>query len=152
MSHRTFPITEVLLNTFCHVTEDLDKVCKAMLFFIPESFRSKIVLYKDFLEGHYGNTILNLKIYVSDEELIRGIVEFICRNICDADKKLLFKTFDSRLDNSGRLYLRFDKGAAYHSFLRLNDGSDVIRVILKFKVAKKLTKNVCFNIGLIMDV
>lgn len=152
MSLKDFPIAEVLINAFCHATEDLEKVRKAMLNFIPELYRSRVVISEDILEGYYGNRILNLKIYIFDVEIIRNIIDFICRNIHETDKRLLSRTFLSRLDSSGNLYLRFDKGAAYNGLLRLYDGSDIVRVVIKFKVAKKLIKDFCADIGLIMGV
>ncbi|MEM1549001.1 MAG: RNA-binding domain-containing protein [Candidatus Methanomethylicia archaeon] len=152
MSLKDFPIAEILINAFCHATEDLEKVRKAMLNFIPELYRSRIVISEDVLEGYYGNRILNLKIHISDVEIVKNIIDFICRNIHEADKKLISRSFLSRLDSSGNLYLRFDKGAAYNGLLRLHDGSDVVRVVIKFKVAKKLIKDFCVDIGLIMGV
>jgi len=149
MTIRNIPITEISINAFCHATEDLNKIKTAMMNLIPESIRSGVVFYEDILEGYYGNVIVNLKLQFSDELAVKEIVERFCKNINENDKKLLYRTFDYRLDESRVLHIRFDKGAAYNGVLRLNDGSEVIKVTLKFNVKRKLVKNVCMEIGLI---
>ncbi|MCS7097086.1 MAG: hypothetical protein NZ926_01185 [Candidatus Methanomethylicia archaeon] len=152
MTYIDFPISEISFNAFCHVTEDLDKVQSAMLNLLPEPFRSNINIVKEIMEGHYGNTIFNLKVHIIDKEIIESTLKYICEKLCELDKRLLFRTFNLRFDKSKNLYLRFDKGEAYKGLLRLCDGGDVVRMILKFECRMEIARSVCLNIGLISGV
>lgn len=146
------PISEIIIDAFCHATEDIEKVKTAMLNFIPAPLRSKANIIETILEGYYGNIISGLKIRIIDEEIIRSFLSFLRDNLSDYDKRLLFETFDLRIDKSNIVYLRFDKGAAYKGVYILSDGSDTIRTALRFRVNRKLIKNICKDFGLIIEV
>ncbi|NHV11693.1 MAG: hypothetical protein HA488_00440 [Candidatus Verstraetearchaeota archaeon] len=149
MSTKGIPVTEISMNAFCHATEDLNKVKTAMMNLIPESIRSGVVFSEDILEGYYGNVIVNVKLHFSDKIAVNEIIDYLRKNISDNDKRLLYRTLDYRLDESCVLHIRFDKGAAYNGVLRLNYGSEVIKVTLKFNIKKRLVRDACIEIGLI---
>lgn len=71
----------------------------------------------------------------------------------DEDKKRLYHLFDMRLDDSGILYLRFDKQEAFLGRLKLSESEDVIRVRIRFSaypISKELIEKVCLDLGLMI--
>jgi len=131
MSRRERRVSSVTLETFCHATEDVEKVERAILNLLPSDLRSSAEFEECRLEGHYGNPITILRAVLRGEEAERAVEELFSR-MDEFDKKIVLESLERRLDSSSNLYLRFDKQRALLGSPRLLQGDDVIKVIVAF--------------------
>jgi len=140
------------LETFAHATEDPEKVLKAFSFLLPNSTEKLIT--RDRVLGHYNNEIIIFKARITNKKQIENFLRSLSERIDEEDKRRLFNLFDKRLDDSGTLYLRFDKQEAFLGELRLSEGEDVIRVRIKFSshpLRKELIREGCLSYGLMKN-
>jgi RNA binding exosome subunit len=137
------------LETFAHATEDSEKVLKALSLILPEGVEKQVS--RKTLLGHYHNEIIIYKARITDKKSIQNFLCLLSEKINEDDKKRLFYHFDKRLDDSGILYLRFDKQEAFKGKLKLSEEEDVIRVRIKFSsypLSRELIQESCLSYGL----
>ena len=106
-------------RAFCHSTEDLEKVKRAMTNALGD-----VELKVTSTEGHHGNPILLLVATVTDMD---DIAEFFSRLGPDGRDTIL-ETLGSRLDDSCNLFVRLDKQEAFREDMLLASGDDVISI------------------------
>ncbi|MEZ0393917.1 MAG: RNA-binding domain-containing protein [Desulfurococcaceae archaeon] len=124
-------VKQVVIETFCHSTEDCEKVRRALLNVVSPSLRNAIEIAEEVGAGYYGNEIriLRAQLKEAQEEL-----SYLMASMRPEDKLLLRASLNLRVDEkAGRLYLRFDKQAAYNGRLELHDVDDVIKVVVTFR-------------------
>jgi len=135
----TYQISSVEFTTHVHATEDLDKVKHAVLFLLPENLRSKIELKVKNVKGHWNNQIFLLQAKFTDKEDAMQIIKYLITCLNDQDKYEIREGLERRIDKS-RLYLRFDKQAAFNGHLKLLDEDDVIRLRITFAIYPSPTR------------
>ncbi|RLE55535.1 MAG: exosome protein [Candidatus Methanomethylicota archaeon] len=144
-------VREIIVGAFCHATEDVRKVEKAILNLFPEEFRGELKLSRESLKGYYGNPITVLKLKSGDQKLIASFLEYLSSSLSDSDKFFLESTFDLRVKGSSIFYLRLSKTDAYNGSIVVSDSGDVIKVELKFKVkSRRELMELCKSINLLM--
>lgn len=118
------PFAGAFLRTFCHATEDCDRVSKALLNVAgPADIRvSKTT-------GVHGNPITILEATVKDG---RGIGAMIGR-LKEEDIRTLLDTLQKRIDEGCNVFFRLDKQRAFAGEAILTSGEDVILVRMKVK-------------------
>ncbi|MFB0563729.1 MAG: RNA-binding domain-containing protein [Candidatus Lokiarchaeia archaeon] len=137
------------LETFAHATEDTEKVFKAFSFLLPDGLEK--LVSKEKVLGHYHNEIIIYKAKITNKKGIEDFLSLLSQRMDEKDKKRLFELKDERLDDSGTLYLRFDKQEAFLGGLKLSEGEDVIRIRIKFSsypLNRKLIQESCLSYGL----
>lgn len=137
------------LETFAHATEDPEKVLKAFSLILPEGVEKQVS--RKTLLGHYHNEIIIYKAKIADKKSIQKFLCLLSEMIDEEGKKQLFYYFEKRLDDSGILYLRFDKQEAFKGKLKLSEEEDVIRVRIKFSsypLSREIIQESCLNYGL----
>jgi RNA binding exosome subunit len=137
------------LETFAHATEDPEKVLKALSLLLTEDLEKQIS--KEAVLGHYRNEIIINKVRITDKKSVQNFLCLLSEMIDEKDKVRLFDIFDKRLDDSGTLYLRFDKQEAFKGSLKLSEGEDVIRVRIKFSsypLSREIIQETCLGYGL----
>lgn len=125
-------IARVTLETYVHATEDRKKVEKALFNLLPENLRNHVHIEEQTLAGFYGNEIRFLKIDIIDKKMAQEIAVFISTNMSRRNLEILERTLGLRIDNSGNLYLRVDKQAAYIGKIMLSDSDDIIKIKIHF--------------------
>ncbi len=114
------PIRRIEARTYCHATEEEERVATALLFAVPEGETSR-----EPLEGHFGNSLVRLTRRVEKRPAIRavwkhwsaaGVPPSIARDV------------EARVDEDGVLHFRLDKQSAYRERLELAKDSDPIDV------------------------
>jgi len=127
------------LSSFCHATEDCEKVRAAILNLIHPELRGKVVFMEEVLQGYYGNKILVLKTEIPEE--VEKIVNYLASAMSNSEKAVLKATLPLRFDpRSKRLILRFSKQDAFLGSIRLLDSDDVVKMTLHFKGARSIEK------------
>lgn len=119
----------VELSTHVHATESEVKVVKALLNLIPPQLKEEISIMTIDGQGHFGNTIRTVKAQFKGEKSAQ-VVQHILSIIDQLDREIILASIRSRFDGE-KVYLRFNKQLAYKGVARLDDGDDVIRVVIK---------------------
>ncbi len=124
------PIEHVELSTHVHATESELKVVRALLNLLPPQYRDGINIMRSGGQGHFGNDIDTIKVQFKGQDALQ-IAQHILKTVDQLDKEIILVTINSRFSD-GKLYLRFNKQLAYNGVVRLDDGDDVIKVIIRF--------------------
>ncbi|GAB6947960.1 RNA-binding domain-containing protein [Vulcanisaeta sp. JCM 16161] len=124
------PIEHIEISTHVHATESELKVVRALLNLLPPQYRDGINIARSSGQGHFGNDINTIKVQFRGQDALE-IARYILRIIDQLDREIILVTINSRFDD-GKLYLRFNKQLAYNGVVRLDDGDDVIKVIMRF--------------------
>ncbi|MEM4728318.1 MAG: RNA-binding domain-containing protein [Thermoplasmata archaeon] len=111
-------IKEVLLRTFEHATESHEKVLLAL-----ETISGSKDYRQTLAEGYYGNRIAVLETVLTSKEAVGAFWERLrSRGLLAGIEENL----EERVNDSGELFLRFDKQAAVEGRLVLSQGDDVV--------------------------
>lgn len=144
-------IRSIEIQCASHATEDIKKVIEAVKNIVPIPYRDLIVLKKNNLKGHHGNPIILLKSKVDDDVVLSALIDNLSRQMDTADRAYLSANLKDHVDESGFLYLRFDKQSAFLGKLRLGR-EDPIRIQLKFNLKGKGIRDIeeaCKTLNLI---
>ena len=119
------PVHAVTGETFCHESEDLEKVKKAFGLFFPKkdikqktqqlAFSTEIKILTARLEGKKA----------------RDLAKMLLENLSAEEKKKLSNELNLRLTEEGKIYLRYDKQKAFSDEkMILTEDEDSIQIVL----------------------
>ena len=117
------PIRRIEARTYCHATEEAERVATALAFAVPEGETSR-----EGLEGHFGNPLIRLTRRVEKRPAIRAVWS---RWVAAGIPAAIARDVEARIDEEGMLHFRLDKQAAFLERLELAHDSDPIDVRLK---------------------
>ena len=109
-------------RTFCHATEDVEKVRLALTNTVGQT---DVRISKT--EGHHGNPILILDTAIEGMDDISAFFE----RLGDNDLVRLDESLESRIDDGCNMFMRVDKQAALKGDVILTQGEDVISIRIK---------------------
>jgi RNA binding exosome subunit len=109
----SIPLHYVDLRAFRYVTEDEDRVERALRAFLPEEYP----IDRAESEGHHGDRIVVLSARVDNADDVRVVLNRVRGSIGTVHDEL-----DQRVTDDCELFLTFDKAAAYRGDVRLGDG------------------------------
>jgi RNA binding exosome subunit len=109
----SIPLHYVDLRAFRYVTEDEDRVKRALRTFLPEEYP----IDRAESEGHHGDRIVILSARVDNADDVRVVLNRVRGSIGTVHDEL-----DQRVTDDCELFLTFDKAAAYRGDVRLGDG------------------------------
>jgi RNA-binding protein len=109
-------------RTFCHATEDIDRVRHALTNTVGNTD-----VRTSKTEGLHGNPILILDASVASMDEISAFFE----KLSNADIERLSESLESRIDDGCNLFMRVDKQAALEGSISLTAGEDVISIRVK---------------------
>jgi len=111
----SIPLHYVDLRTFCYVTEDEERVERALRSFLPEETE----IERETLEGHHGDRIVALSVRLENADDVRVVLDRVNgMEEIDAVRSEL----DERVNENCAFFLQFDKQAAYRGEARLGEG------------------------------
>lgn len=132
-------IKEIEFLTHCHATENCNKVITALLNLLPSEQRNKVYIEKQTLPGHYGNPITIIKCKIRDET--DKVIQYIAEKLSDTEKSLLTVSLDLRYDKrTNKIFIRVNKQEAYRGKIMLDDGDDVIKIIINLSGSRRIEK------------
>ncbi|AKG39187.1 MAG: RNA-binding domain-containing protein [Infirmifilum sp.] len=125
--------TSVEISSFIHATEEEERVLQAVKNLLPPDLRNLeyVDVKKSISYGYYGNPIVFLSLNFPESQ-VDEITLYILSHLPKGDIKSILDDFEKRFAR-GRLYLRFDKQEAYYGNLKLSEGDEVIKCVIKFK-------------------
>jgi len=131
MSER--PVRTISFSVIQHYTESREKVLKAILTLIPDRLTerySKNVSISSY-KGFHGNIITRIELIVDKRRDSTDVFTHIVCSLSPGERVLLVNSISERRDSSGNLYIRFSKQDAYMGYIRLAEGDETIRVVVK---------------------
>jgi len=144
---------EVEYTTFCHATENCDKVVTALKNLIPPDMWNEVELRAQTLHGYYKNPIIVYTAKIRGSRVtVENALKHLASRLSESDKAILSVTLELRYDpKMNKLFMRFSKQDAYLGRLMLSDSDDVIKVVVSFKQGRGLDvlANYLKSLGLI---
>lgn len=135
---RRIELSEVILSTHCHATEDLEKVKKALLNSIPPELRTVANIRSEVLHGYHGNPIIKLEAKFGGGDAYK-VIRYLLSSISDVDRRYLFASLDIRYNRkNNELFLRLDKQEAYLGNIVLYEGDDSIKISISFSMIRSI--------------
>jgi len=110
---------------FVYGTENEEKVREAIKTLFPNSSPQT-----DITEGYFKNQVLILHDKITRNRDIKEFVKLL-DNLDSQVKKRILNELDSKMDDKGNLFLRFDKQRAYLGNLKVIEHGDAIHVKIK---------------------
>ncbi len=107
-------------ETYCHATEDIEKVKEILFSFAGEDIEIEI----SEAEGYYGNPIEILETKISRNRDMDDFFKKIPYEIIDE----LIDTIERRVDERCNFFFRLDKEAGSDEGLVLSDGENTVKV------------------------
>lgn len=114
-------------RAFVYGTENKEKVLESIKTLFPNSSPQC-----EATEGYYKNPVLILSNKIDKKKEIKDFVEKLSK-MNDPTRKRILHQLENKMDDSGNLFLRFDKQRAYQGDLKVVEHGDSIH--LKIKIA-----------------
>ncbi|MBZ2165619.1 RNA-binding protein [Methanobacterium spitsbergense] len=114
-------------RAFVYGTENKEKVLESIKTLFPNSLPQC-----EATEGYYKNPVLILSNKIDKKREIKDFVEKLSK-MNDPTRKRILHQLENKMDDSGNLFLRFDKQRAYQGDLKVVEHGDSIH--LKIKIA-----------------
>ena len=126
--------TPVLVELSCsvHATESEEKVLRALRNVLPAHLREsqRVTISEIRVQGYHGNPIVVIHARARGREA-SDIYRHIVEKLSAEDRAYIASTLKARRAGE-KLYLRLDKQLAFLGVLRVNEGDDVIKVVVHF--------------------
>ncbi len=121
------------IESFCHATEDESKVIRAMANLINlDNIKPKTKT----LYGHWRNPIILIEYETFDEEA-KLFIKNLSQRMKETNKKIILNSLKEKIDEKGRIHLRFDKQKAYKGEIEVSSSDDIIKVIINYYRGKE---------------
>lgn len=118
-------IHNISYRVFVYGTENEEKVREAIKTLFPNSSPQT-----DITEGYFKNPVLILHDKITRNRDIKEFVKLL-DDLDSQAKKRILNELDSKMDDKGNLFLRFDKQMAYFGNLKVIEHGDAIHVKIK---------------------
>lgn len=125
-------VKNISIQVLCHATEDVKKVIKAVENVIGEEVARNTTMDIEVLEGHYGDPVSLIKIFLQDQESSEEALLKILSRLSRGEREEVWRDRSKRGKHGGKLYLRLDKQLAFKGQVRLSD-KDPIRMVVDFR-------------------
>lgn len=119
-------VHSIVVSTFVHATEEEERVLVALRVIVP----SEVPIDQQRATGHFGNPVIILRARMEQAQAVRRTLDMINEKLLKSDSEHLKDNASQYLDDSGNLFIRFDKQQAARGALRLGR-EDPILVKLK---------------------
>ena len=122
-------VSRVDIVAHCHITEDADKVMRAVRRLLPPGVRYSVE--ETVYHGYYGNPIRIIRVVVLGGDAGR-VVEHIASMLRGVEKSILRASFSLRYEERGKkLYIRLDKQRLYHGEAVVSETGDIVKVMVQ---------------------
>ena len=140
------------MEVFSHATEEPAKVLKALFSLVPQNYRSELAVKEEAVRGYFKNPIIIYRAKLTRREEVDEMFSYIAKDVTENDRIRLGKEIDRRVDDSGKLFLRLDKQAAYAGNILVRQDDDTIKMVVRFSgypARKEKVIETCRIVGLI---
>ncbi|MHA2253653.1 MAG: RNA-binding domain-containing protein [Candidatus Kariarchaeaceae archaeon] len=127
---------KISLSGIAYITEEEERVHQALLNCLPEDLRVTKIK-KQRLQSQFGDKLVLLTSELHNKEA-KQVIEYIVSMWDIKEKQYFGRKLDTRIDLEEKaIYLRLDKFKALEEKLEITDGSDVIKVEIKYNAYTK---------------
>ncbi len=133
-------IRKMTATVFSYATEDEEVVANTLVALFPDEFTENppFEIYQEELVGQYEEPLIKFEIEVNKKTILAKIFEWWAIQLSDTEKRFLYRNLEKMTDMKAKTYhLRFDKFKAAEGELKLGEGSNTIKVVLKFVLYTK---------------
>jgi len=116
------------IQVLCHATEDLKKVIKAVENVLGPEAARRMSMTTETLEGHYGDPITLVRIFLTDKKLSEEVFMRILSSLSPSERAELWHERSKKGKHGGKLYIRLDKQSAFLGRIQVSD-KDPIRIV-----------------------
>ena len=126
-------LSKISFSTISYVTEDANLVMESIKQCLNEYLReSKFNLQK--MQSQFGDKLILISNEFKNKDA-KSIIEYLSLKMSEKDKRFLGNKLKERLDMEDRIFhLRFNKFLPLSNQIVLGEGSDVIKVEIKYQV------------------
>ncbi len=135
-------IKKLTATVFAYATEDEELVATSLLSLLPEELmETEIEIFRERLIGQYDEPLTKLTLEITNKKELHTVLAYLGNQLSNAERKYLTRRIEKMIDkNSNTFHLRFDKMKAAEGILKLGEGSNTIKVVIKFvRYTKDLT-------------
>ncbi len=135
-------IKRLTATVFAYATEDEELVAATLLSLLPEEFtEAEIDIYREGLIGQYDEPLIKLELEVTKKRELHKVLAHLGEQFSHAERKYITRRLENMIDkDSNTFHLRFDKMKAAEGILKLGEGSNTVKVVIKFvRYTKDLT-------------
>jgi len=125
-------VESLSIQVLCHATEDIKKVIKAVENVLGSDAARKMSMSTEVLEGHYGDPITLIKIFVQDQKSSENAFLNILSKLSPIEREELWSERSKKGKHGGKLYLRLDKQSAFRGHVQPSD-KDPIRLVVNVR-------------------
>jgi len=124
-------VSAVEISAITHATEDPSRVEAAASLAIPKELAGAIKFSRSHALGHYGNPITVIRAKLTRRKHIDLYIRELASLLDEEQKRELGLTIRGQIDESGSMYVRLDKQAAYQGRVRFAS-RDPVRIKIRF--------------------
>lgn len=124
-------ITHVDVSVLVHVTENVQKVLKAVRKLFPSTYSDAVSFKTENLFGHHKNLIILIKTTIREKTIVEALIKNVYNNLDGDDKDKLFQEFNQRLNAKKTFFVRLDKQKAYLGKIKLGN---IDPILIKIKL------------------
>ena len=123
-------VDSIQITAISHATEDPNKVAKAIAQ-VLSSASPRMHAEKRTVKGHFGNPITTFLSNARGKQT-EGLLYELYGKLGPSDQTMLLEELGTRIDEDGRLHLRFDKQDCFRGKIRLED-EDSVKVTVSLR-------------------
>lgn len=123
---------KIIFTTICYLTEELDLVEQSLKNCIPEKFRNqKVILTK--MQSQFNDRLIYLKLDFNKKLEIDKCLQYLSNNFEVKSKGYWINNLENYINMASKsIYLRLNKFRPLNNIIDLGEGSDVIKVEIKY--------------------
>ena len=126
-------LSKISFSTISYVTEDIYLVTQSVKQCLPENLREYKFKFTK-MQSQFGDKI----VMISGEfknQIATSIIEYLASKISEKDKLFLGTKVNERVDTDDRIFhIRLNKFLPLSNQITIGEGSDVIKVEIKYQV------------------
>ncbi len=149
-------IKRIIITCIAYITEEIELVQQALINCIPEDLRDE-KFQKKILHSQFGDKLILLKFELDNRKAKQTVIH-LANSLDNSSKSYLKRRLESRMDLENKsFFFRVDKFKAVTDEIEIAEGSDVIKIELKYGAytqdqnsVENLTKTL-HELGIIID-
>ena len=131
--------------------DDLEKIYDVLSFIFPINYKKECIDIKhENFEGLQKNTIHSISLTTTKERHNKSLSESLFSKLSDEIKKQLLDQIDSRLDDQGNFYIRFDKQELMKKSFQLTDSGNCVHIKIKMAAFPAKREQFKKSVGLLI--
>ncbi len=135
-------IIKITITCFSYVTEELDRVKSLIINIMPDELKDTSSIQIQHLQSQFRDKLKILTVELTKKNDINLFINNLSEKLDKRQKQWLGNNLTRKIDyDSHTVHLRLHKFKAFYNELEFAEGSDVIKVKIKYRVNPGEKKN-----------